>query len=236
MYRKDPFKDDPLSAQRGLALTKPFKTPASAILKQRDQPTRKRKQVSYKENGQEDDDDGKNKKRRKDDTYAEPLGDAVVNINRSFPVYDVKPREEVFSKRFSIPEMKDKDGKVVTLVLSNVSLGVRPTIKLLPRPLHDPMADHAVVLYDPTIDDRETDEERQERLREMAKEEAKKEAASKVAGMHNPHKSLREILGENTTRKKMTQKVPVVIDPVLSRILRPHQIEGVKVRLLVCLL
>lgn len=229
MYLKDPFKDDPEAQRRGLVLTKPFKTPAPAITHQRDQPTRKRKRVSYKENAPDDEDDsGRRFKKRKDDAYVEPLGD-VVNINKSFPIYDAKPSSEVFTKRFLIPEMVNKDGRNVRMHLSGVALGVRPPKKLLPRPLHDPMAEHAVVLYDPTVDDRETDEERQERLKEEAKEQAKKEAAAKVAGMYNPHKSLREILGEEVTKKKMSQKVPVVIDPVLSKILRPHQIEGVKV-------
>lgn len=229
MYLKDPLKDDPLAHQRALALTKPFKTPAAAKTHQREQPTRKRKRVSYKENAPDDDeDDGRRSKKKKDDTYGEPLGE-VVNINRSFPIYEAKPSSEVFIKRFSIPEMTNKDGKSVRLHLSNVALGIRPPKILLPRPLHDPMAEHAVVLYDPTVDDRETDEERLERLKEEAKEQAKKDAAAKVVGMYNPHKSLREILGENTTKKKMSEKVPVVIDPVLSKILRPHQIEGVKV-------
>ncbi|KAG8805994.1 DNA-dependent ATPase protein rad54, partial [Serendipita sp. 399] len=238
MYLKDPFKDDSFAHERSLVLIKPFKTPAPAVTHQqppRDQPTRKRKRVSYKENlGDEDEDErGKRAKRRKggedDESYTdEPFGELAANINRSFPVYEVKPREQVFSKRFSIPGMKNKDGKTVHTALSRVSLGVRPQIKLLPKPLHDPMADHAVVLYDPTVDDRETDEERVARLAEEVKEKERKEAAEKLAGMYNPHKSLREMLGENTSRKKVSEKVPVVIDPLLSKILRPHQIEGVK--------
>jgi DNA repair and recombination protein RAD54 and RAD54-like protein len=230
MYHRHPFKDDPLAYQRGLALSKPFKTPTSAICRPRDQPTRKRKRVDYKENGVEDGDDGdKRSKRRKDESYTEPLSDDTPNVNKSFPVYDAKPSEEVFHKKFAIPSIKNKDGQVVSMSLSRVSLGIRPPIKLLPRPLHDPMADHAIVLYDPTIDDRETDEERLERLAEEAKEVARQEAAAKVVGMYNPHKSLRELLGENKTKKKVSQKVPVVIDPLLSKILRPHQVEGVKV-------
>lgn len=228
MYRKDPFKDDSAAHQRGIALIKPFKTPSLANANQREQPQRKRKRVSYKENApDEDGEGGRRSKKRRDDTYGEPLSD-TVNLNKTFPVYDAKPSSEVFTKKFLIPEMKSKDGQSIRMHLTGTTLGVRPPKKLLPKPLHDPMAEHAVVLYDPTIDDRETDEERQERLKEEAKEQAKKEAAAKVAGMYNPHKSLREILGEGTS-KKISMKVPVVIDPVLSRILRPHQLEGVKV-------
>lgn len=229
MYHKDPLKIDPLAQHRGFMLTKPFKTPALATSHQREQPTRKRKRVSYKENAIDDEDKGRGSKRRQDDTYCDALSDAAPNINRAFPIYDAKPSEEVFSKRFSIPTIKGKDGKPVTVAMSRASLGVRPVIKLLPRPLHDPMADHAVVLYDPTIDYRETDEERLERLREEEKEKARKEALDKVSGMHNPHRSLREILGESTSNRKVSERVPVVIDPLLSKILRPHQVEGVRV-------
>ena len=40
---------------------------------------------------------------------------------------------------------------------------------------------------------------------------------------------LKELLGGGKDKKKMGNKVPVVIDPRLCKVLRPHQIEGVKV-------
>jgi len=233
MYRRDGFERDTASVQqRSLVLVKTFKTPSNAA-PPREQPTRKRKRVSYKENADDNDgnnseSDGQRKKRKKFDEYT-PLAELTVNINNSFPVYEPKPRQHVFTQRFAIPAMRNKDGSTVKLPTSNVSLGIRPPIQILPRPLHDPMADHAVVLYDPTIDDRETDEERLERLKEEAKEKARKEAEAKVVGMHNPHKSLRDLLGGS--KKKVSKRVPVVIDPVLSKILRPHQVEGVRVSL-----
>jgi DNA repair and recombination RAD54-like protein len=91
------------------------------------------------------------------------------------------------------------------------------------------MEDHAIVLYDPTIDDRETDEERLEREKEEEKEKAAKEAKEKTVGMFNPHKSLKDLLGEGKNKKNKVDKVPVVIDPRLTKVLRPHQVEGVKV-------
>jgi DNA repair and recombination RAD54-like protein len=84
------------------------------------------------------------------------------------------------------------------------------------------MADHAIVLYDPTIDDIPTMEE----IDEAALEEERKR---KEAERNGPHKSLKAILGIVDVKKKQEVKVPVVIDPVLSKMLRPHQIEGVKV-------
>ena len=44
------------------------------------------------------------------------------------------------------------------------------------------------------------------------------------------HKSLAQILGIPTRGQKTEQpKVAVVIDPKIAKVLRPHQIEGVKV-------
>ena len=60
----------------------------------------------------------------------------------------------------------------------------------------------------------------------MAEEEERKR---KEAERNGPHKSLKAILGIVDVKKKQEVKVPVVIDPVLSKMLRPHQIEGVKV-------
>ena len=124
--------------------------------------------------------------------------------------------------------MKDKKGEIIPTALSNVSLGIRPQPILIPRPLHDPFEDHAIVLYDPTIDDRETEEEKLEREKQEAREKAEKEAEEKCKGLFNPHKSLRKLLGEDKKPVKM-QKVAVVLCPKLTKVLRPHQVEGVKV-------
>ena len=125
--------------------------------------------------------------------------------------------------RFSIPVMTNPKTSIqITHSLSHASLGARPHPTLVPRPLFDPMADHAIVLYDPTIDDIPTLEE----VDEAALEEERKR---KEAERNGPHKSLKAILGIVDVKKKQEVKVPVVIDPVLSKMLRPHQIEGVKV-------
>ena len=94
---------------------------------------------------------------------------------------------------------------------------------LAPRPLHDPMADLAIVLFDPTIDNRVS---ASQLLEETETAPRRKEEEAR----RGPHKSLRAILGIVDVKKKEDVKVPVVIDPRLSKILRPHQIEGVKVR------
>lgn len=105
--------------------------------------------------------------------------------------------------------------------LSRVALGCRRQPVFTPRPLHDPMADMAIVLYDPSVDDKPDPEEA---AAELARANAKKEEEDR-----GPHKSLKQILGLDQIEKKKVAKVPVVIDPRLTKVLRPHQIEGVKV-------
>ncbi|CCO27686.1 DNA repair and recombination protein RAD54 and RAD54-like protein [Rhizoctonia solani AG-1 IB] len=220
-------------------LVKPFKSPAPATPVARPQPQRKRKRVVYKEQGSDSESDSggkgkknKNKKKPVDDSYQDEANTSGVNINKLFPTFG--PPKPI-TGRFSLPSITDKSGNVVPAVMTNVALGIRPAVKIPPRPLHDPMADHAIVLFDPTIDTRETDEERKERekLEAAVKAREEKEKAALEAGaanLYNPHKSLRELLGGGKdTQLTVAPKVPVVIDPKLGKILRPHQIEGVKV-------
>ena len=235
MLRRVPRTNDGKAvdrAQESHRISKPFKPPASSIVVDRVQPQRKRKRVSYKEAGGGDDDDsedenGRKKKKKKGDkdkdyTDAEDL----LKNAQTFPVFKPKPFGGM--RGFSIPAMRGKNGEEVHHTPSGVSLGIRPQANIIPRPLHDPMEDHAIVLYDPTVDDRETDEERREREKEEAREKAEKEARETAVGKFNPHKSLKELLGEGK-EKKLSDKVPVVIDPRLTKILRPHQVEGVQV-------
>lgn len=89
------------------------------------------------------------------------------------------------------------------------------------KPLHDPSGEFAIVLYDPTVDDVNEAEE-------PKKEEG--QAPESTPKLDEPivHKSLADILG---LKKEVESrpKVPVVIDPRLAKVLRPHQVEGVKV-------
>ena len=148
----------------------------------------------------------------------------MVSSNRSETDLQVCPSADI-GYSFSIPVIINaKTSERIVHSLSHASLGARPHPSLAPRPLHDPMADHAIVLYDPTIDDRPSEEEIDAAKAEL--ERKKKEEQSR-----GPHKSLRAILGIEDVKEKKDVKVPVVIDPRLSKTLRPHQIEGVKVSL-----
>ncbi|EIW85115.1 DNA repair protein, SNF2 family [Coniophora puteana RWD-64-598 SS2] len=230
MLRRTPTTSDGKAVDRlqeSARVNKPFKPPT--LVTARDQPTRKRKRVSYKgaqaEENDSDSDSGRTSKRKKTDKDGTWTEEEIRAAIKTYPVYKPKPLDT--SRRFSMPSMRNSSGVEVLLTPSNISLGIRPQAKLIPRPLHNPMQDHAIVLYDPTIDDRETDEDRQERIKEEARAKAEQENQMKAAGLYNPHKSLRAILGEDKPRETVP-KVPVVIDPILSKVLRPHQVEGVK--------
>ncbi|KZV88421.1 hypothetical protein EXIGLDRAFT_839211 [Exidia glandulosa HHB12029] len=243
MLRRAPVLTDGKAVDRLQESTRVFKAfkPPSLLnkLPERAQSTRKRKRVSYagqdKENDDDDDDDDARKKRRKSDgdkdRYIDFDPDPNVlapNINKSYPVFTPKKFDSVAGARFAVPEMRDAKGELVPVQASGIALGIRPQAVLIPRPLHDPFSDLAIVLYDPTIDERETDEERIARLKEEERERERKEVEERTKGMWNPHKSLRTMLGEDKKKDAHASKVPVVIDPVLTKVLRPHQVEGVK--------
>ena len=220
----------------GILSFKPFKLPGSKLA--RDVPKRgettKRKRINYKEEGQEDeeDSDGKGrrpKKRSKNDDSAyddADKGDGESSL-KVYPVYEPKPSSEVLNTTFRLPQMKDKKtGAIIEHKPTFGALGVCRRANIIPRPLHDPLADHAIVLWDPTVDDIETEEEKKVREERKKEEEEKKQLQDK-SGVH---KSLAEMLGLNKNKDKDPSlvKVPVVIDPRLCKVLRPHQVEGVK--------
>ncbi|KAH3903220.1 DNA-dependent ATPase RAD54 SCDLUD_000839 [Saccharomycodes ludwigii] len=135
----------------------------------------------------------------------------------------------------------------------NLRLGMKPKlIDLPPRPLHDPYDDLAIVLYDPTTDgdmpDEGDDIQEEPSCSTTTTEEQTNKGATpstttdkKLVNIHPPkmnngvkNKSLKELLGSDTNdegkqkEKKKYGNVAVVIDPKLGKILRPHQIEGVR--------
>lgn len=112
-----------------------------------------------------------------------------------------------------------------------------------PRPLHDPTDEFAIVLYDPSVDgemiiqdDTETVQNVQSSEDQNAQEaeaEKSKYKHPKILSNGVKNKTLQELLGNSPfnpteSMKKKFANVPVVIDPKLAKILRPHQVEGVK--------
>lgn len=181
-------------------LVKPFKIPFKA----RDPKLRAQKQVDYTVLDQET-------------TKENYQGQRIRG--------SLNPRrlEQGETKPFVLP-LKDKS-QIVNM--PPPPLGTKPRVVIPPRPLHDPLSEFAIVLYDPTVD-RFEDEE----VEAINSQDAQQQQQDNEEQQHNPrkrvHKSLAEILGITVEKDVKYPDVPVVIDPKLAKILRPHQIEGVK--------
>ncbi|GAA5944920.1 hypothetical protein JCM3775_001102 [Rhodotorula graminis] len=186
-------------------------------------PAKKKQKKAKKKDDSDDDDDAAGKKAKFGfvDKYKPPPPP------KQFPVYRPKASDSVISKAFALPGLK-KRGILLTPKLSQRPLGTRVSGDFLPTPLHDPLSEHAIVLWDPTVDDREAERERARLADEKAAQDELDDDDEKAR--KQVHRSLADILGI-TDRKKLAggvRKVAVVIDPVLGRKLRPHQVEGVK--------
>ncbi|KAF2195363.1 helicase swr1 [Zopfia rhizophila CBS 207.26] len=193
-------------------LHKPFKCPGSATSTRASaKPARKRRKVNYA--GADGEGGDYDKVYTNDDRLA--LG--TRDINR-FPVFKVKDKETAFKQRFSVPLLK-KDSGSYNQFRPAPLLGMRQGRVFVAKPLHDPSGEFAIVLYDPTIDDKPVP--KKDAVEKLSQEEVKTLDVPLV------HKSLVDILG---LKKKVEEqpKVPVVIDPRLAKVLRPHQVEGVK--------
>ena len=199
----------PQSAER---LHKPFKCPGSAApTRISDKPARKRQKVDY---AGADGENGDDKPYSNDDRLAL----ATRDINR-FPVFKPKDKDTAFKARFSVP-LLNKDTTSYNANRPAPLLGMRQGVVFVARPLHDPSGEFAIVLYDPTVDDKPAPKE----------EVALKMSQEEKTGMDTPvvHKSLAEILGLKKKVDEKRPRVPVVIDPRLAKVLRPHQVEGVR--------
>ena len=193
-------------------LIKPFRCPGSATpTRASDKPARKRRKISYA------DADGSVEDGDKPYTNEDRLALANRDANK-FPVFKVKDKDTLFRQRFSVP-LINKDAGGYNPFRPAPTLGMRKGAVFVAKPLHDPSGEFAIVLFDPTIDDKPTTEEEVVR---MSQEEDKPKLDVPIM-----HRSLADILG---LKKQVDDhpKVPVVIDPRLAKVLRPHQVEGVK--------
>ncbi|CCD27442.1 DNA-dependent ATPase RAD54 NDAI_0K02510 [Naumovozyma dairenensis CBS 421] len=123
-----------------------------------------------------------------------------------------------------------------------LTLGTKKKITPEPRPLHDPTDEFAIVLYDPSVDgemimhdgshpvnDENDSKKNEKEIEDQKKEIKKKFIHPKIMTNGVRNKSLLELLGTSEVdEEKKFPNVPVVIDPKLTKILRPHQVEGVK--------
>ena len=198
-----------MSSSTSGRLCQPFKCPASAVPDRKtERPSGKRRKICYEE---PEGADGKW-------TNKDRLALANRDVNK-YPVYQAKDKDALFRRRFSVPFLNgglagnDQTRPAPTL-------GIRRGAAFMAKPLYDPCGDFAIVLFDPTVDQRRP-------LPASAETHTSERSQLTVPLMH---KSLAEILGIKKEVDKERPKVPVVIDPKLARVLRPHQVEGVKVR------
>jgi DNA repair and recombination RAD54-like protein len=140
-----------------------------------------------------------------------------VALKDRFPVFKVKDKETTFRTRFAIP-LINKNAIDSSRIAP--SLGMRRGLPFVNKPLHDPSGEFAIVLYDPTIDGKPEDKP-DAQVVEVEQEKPKLDVPLM-------HKSLAEILGIKKQVEGERPKVPVVIDPRLAKVLRPHQVEGVR--------
>ncbi|KAI9840893.1 MAG: DNA-dependent ATPase protein rad54 [Sclerophora amabilis] len=195
-------------------LVRPFKCPgASAPTRISEKPARKRRKVDY--GGA----DGSLENGDKPWTNEERLALSNRDVNK-FPVFKVKDKGDMFRQRFAVPLANKASGGYNTSRAVPV-LGMRTGATFVPKALHDPSGEFAIVLFDPTIDDKPVIDEP---VKKILDDEDEQKPKLDVPIMH---RSLADILG---LKKQVDEhpKVPVVIDPRLAKVLRPHQVEGVK--------
>ncbi|EAQ92145.1 hypothetical protein CHGG_00380 [Chaetomium globosum CBS 148.51] len=188
-------------------LHRPFKCPGSATRTvATDRPARKRRRVDYGGADGEADAD-------KPYTNADRLALANRDANR-FPVFKAKDKDTIFRKAFSVPFV-NKDNAAYNPNRPPPTLGLRQGAVFVAKPLHDPCGEFAIVLHDPTVDDKP---------KETSTPEEKQKEAEAPPKLDAPlmHKSLAEILGIKKKVEGEHPRVPVVIDPRLAKVLRPH--------------
>ncbi|KAI8371788.1 P-loop containing nucleoside triphosphate hydrolase protein [Radiomyces spectabilis] len=184
-----------------------------------DRPKRKRTVASYRVEASIDDetdsdfDEHDAKRQKANEAVRKILGDLSNASARCYQPLARLPKHydplSVLNKKFKIPSSINGSQSV-----DDSSFGVRRTLGMrrragVLRALHDHTAENALVLWDPA----------EEEVPEPTEQDEKKASTGKR------EKSLSDILG---LKKQETKKVHVVVDPVLAKVLRPHQIDGVK--------
>lgn len=149
-------------------------------------------------------------------------------MNR-FPVFKPRDKDVAFRQKFAVP-LSNKENGGYHAFRPPPLLGMRQGVTFVAKPLHDPAGDFAIVLFDPTLDDKPViaqgeGAEGPDKTGEKVDEEGEQKLDVPLV-----HRSLADILGLKKKVVEERKKVPVVIDPRLAKVLRPHQVEGVKVR------
>ncbi|KAF3939230.1 hypothetical protein ABW19_dt0200400 [Dactylella cylindrospora] len=202
-----------INSTQSTSVFKPYKPPGSAAPKRESAlPPRKRRKVDYS-GADGTGEDG-------EISWTAPGAVLALREANKPPVFKVKDVESTIRTRFSLP-LANKD--LINPSRPAVALGMRRGVNFVPKALHDPAGEFAIVLYDPTIEDKKKKEKEDSTADDPPT--PKPEVPADLKG--RPNRSLNEILGI-TKDKVEVPRVAVVIDPRLAKVLRPHQIEGVK--------
>jgi DNA repair and recombination protein RAD54 and RAD54-like protein len=179
-----------------------------------DKPARKRRKVNYADaDGSTDRSAGWTSEGGEEQRLL-----ADNRVGNKFPVFQAKDKDTAFRARFAVP-LINKNAGGYDPSRPAPTLGMRRGATFVVKPLHDPSGEFAIVLYDPTIDEKP----------KPKPEDAKPGEDARVK-LDTPliHRTLADILGIKKEVEGERPKVPVVIDPRLSKVLRPHQVQGVK--------
>ncbi|KAI8331892.1 P-loop containing nucleoside triphosphate hydrolase protein [Chlamydoabsidia padenii] len=125
----------------------------------------------------------------------------------------------ILNKKFRVPLSDQSTNNTSLEIDARRTLGIRRRTGVKFRPLYDHTAEDAFVLWDPTVDvdPVATTEDSPPKQQQDDEQQQNKTV---LGG-----KSLADILG---LKKEQSKKGHVVVDPVLAKILRPHQVEGVR--------
>lgn len=191
----------PPPKEEASALSRPFKLPIAVT---RNSLRKTRRIINY------------------DDESGGPLKE--ISVNR---VANIDPKK-LLDRQFKPPLLEKRDESS-----EPPALGMTRKRDWVPRPLHDPCGEFAIVLYDPTVEPIIEAEEQliaSQKLMDESSQEVPEspqpDQAEPKARLSGP--SLESLLGLDKPKSTEQVKVPVVIDPRLAKILRPHQVDGVK--------
>jgi DNA repair and recombination RAD54-like protein len=183
------------------SLRKPFRCPGTATsTRVSDKPARKRRKVDYSGAGGED---GESDKPYSNE---DRLALATRDANR-FPVFVAKNKDALFKQKFSVP-LLNKDTGAYNANRPAPLLGMRLGTVFVARPLHDPSGEFAIVLYDPTVDDKPAPKEEVE---PKLSQQDKKELEAPLV-----HKSLADIGPEEEGRGRTTPCTGCYRSPTLQ--------------------
>ncbi|KAI8350196.1 SNF2 family N-terminal domain protein [Mortierella sp. GBAus27b] len=134
-----------------------------------------------------------------------------------------------FKRPFKAPTVIDPTKSPTPTRTGAFTLGTKRLPPVVAKAAHDYTMEGSIILYDPAWEKLDEAQREEEKLLAEAKTTDGEEDATPqvvIPKAKAKTKTIAEILGIEVQQE--LPKVHVVVDPVLSRVLRPHQVEGVK--------